>query len=206
MPSGLIRYEHTGSFHFLTFSCYHRFQYLGGADAGDLFEDALERVRQRYRFVVAGYIVMPEHVHLLIGEPVKSTVSGVIHALKLSVAMRRGERPFWQARYYDFLVHNKEKRVEKLRYMHRNPVVRGLVAKPEEWAWSSFQHYATGVAGRVEIESQWTAMRRATSCLNICVTGKRQVEVFAIPGAQQRGTWGTHRVLRPNRRTGGPGR
>ena len=132
MPRGLIRYEHTGSFHFLTFSCYHRFQHLGAAEARDLFEEALERVRRRYRFVVAGYVVMPEHVHLLIGEPVKGVVSGVIHALKLSVAMRRAERPFWQARYYDFLVHNEEKRVEKLRYMHRNPVVRGLVAKPED--------------------------------------------------------------------------
>jgi putative transposase len=133
---------------------------VGGADARDLFEDALERVRQRYRFVVAGYVVMPEHVHLLIGEPVKGVVSGVIHALKLSVAMRRAERPFWQTRYYDFLVHNEEKRVEKLRYMHRNPVVRGLVAKPEDWAWSSFRHCATGVKGTVEIESQWSAMRR----------------------------------------------
>jgi putative transposase len=44
--------------------------------------------------------------------------------------------------------------------MHRNPVVRGLVVKPEDWAWSSFRHYATGVEGRVEIESQWRAMRR----------------------------------------------
>jgi putative transposase len=160
MARGLIRYEHTGSFHFLTFSCYHRFQHLGAAVVCDLFEDALERVRQRYRFVVAGYVVMPEHVHLLIGEPVKGVVSGVIHALKLSVAMRRAERPFWQARYYDFLVHNEEKRVEKLRYMHRNPVVRGLVERPEDWAWSSFRHYATGAEGRVEIESQWRAMRR----------------------------------------------
>jgi putative transposase len=87
-----MRYEHTGSFHFLTFSCYHRFQLLGSAEACDLFEHALERVRQRYRFVVAGYVVMPEHVHLLIGEPVKGVVSGVIHALKLSVAMRRGSQ------------------------------------------------------------------------------------------------------------------
>jgi putative transposase len=57
-------------------------------------------------------------------------------------------------------VHNDEKRVEKLRYMHRNPVVRGLVAKPEDWPWSSFRHYATGQIGAVEIESQWTAKRR----------------------------------------------
>ncbi len=160
MPRGLIRYEHTGNFHFLTFSCYHRLQHLGLAAARSLFEDALERVRRRYRFVVAGFVVMPEHVHLLVGEPQKGAVSGVVHALKLSVAMRRRERPFWQARYYDFLVHNDEKRIEKLRYMHRNPVVRGLVARPEDWPWSSFRHYATGCPGVVQIESQWTAMQR----------------------------------------------
>jgi putative transposase len=160
MPRGLVRYEHLGCFHYLTFSCYHRLQHLGTAAARDLFEDALERTRVRHRFVVAGYVVMPEHVHLMIGEPVEGTVSDVVHGFKLSVTMRRPERPFWQARYYDFPVHNDEKRVEKLRYMHRNPVVRGLVARPEDWQWSSYRHYATGVRGTVEIESEWTAALR----------------------------------------------
>jgi putative transposase len=160
MPLGLIRHEHTGNFHFLTFSCCHRLQHLGTPAVRDLFEDALERGRLRYRFVVAGYVVMPEHVHLLLGEPQTGTVSGVVHALKLSVAMGGDGEPFWQAWYYDFLLHNEEKRLEKLRYMHRNPVVRGLAKKPEDWAWSSFRHYATGVEGTIEIESHWTAMRR----------------------------------------------
>ena len=76
------------------------------------------------------------------------------------MSVQSRERPFWQARYYDFNVHNEEKRVEKLRYMHRNPVKRGLVEKPEDWAWSSFRHYATGEIGTVEIESFWTGARR----------------------------------------------
>jgi hypothetical protein len=50
--------------------------------------------------------------------------------------------------------------VEKLRYIHRNPVRRGLVAKLEDWRWSSFRHYATGLRGTVEIESEWTARER----------------------------------------------
>lgn len=67
---------------------------------------------------------------------------------------------FWQPRYYDFNVWSAEKRIEKLRYMHRNPVKRGLVAKPEDWKWSSFRHYAMGAVGTVEIESEWTAQLR----------------------------------------------
>jgi len=50
--------------------------------------------------------------------------------------------------------------IENLRYIHRNPVTRGLVARPEDWEWSSFRHYLTGAAGAVEIESPWTARRR----------------------------------------------
>jgi hypothetical protein len=53
----------------------------------------------------------------------------------------------WQCRFYDFIVFTEKKRVEKLRYVHRNPVERGVVLKPEEWLWSSFRHYACGKRG-----------------------------------------------------------
>jgi putative transposase len=160
MPRGLVRFQQTGNFHFLTFSCHHRLPYLDGPEACDLFESALEEIRRRYNLLVAGYVVMPEHVHLLVNEPRRGSLARTIQALKLSVSVRRAERPFWLPRYYDFNVHNEEKRVEKLRYMHRNPVVRGLVTKPEDWRWSSFRHYATGSEGTVKIESHWTAARR----------------------------------------------
>jgi len=155
-----IRYQQTGDFHFLTFSCYRRRPYLSAIAAMELFEDALERVRRRYFFAVAGYVVMPEHVHLLVNEPQRGLLSRTIQALKLSVSMRGRERPFWLAHYYDFNVSTHEKFVEKLRYVHRNPVRRGLVAKPEDWAWSSYRHYQTGKRGIVEIESEWTARER----------------------------------------------
>jgi len=76
------------------------------------------------------------------------------------MSKRQPRRPFWQARYYDFNVFTARKHVEKLRYMHRNPVKRGLVERPEDWQWSSFRHYAAGVRGTVEIESFWTAALR----------------------------------------------
>jgi putative transposase len=156
----LIRRHKTGQFHFVTFSCYHRLPYLTHPHAMGAFEEALERARKKYRFVVAGYVVMPEHVHLMVSEPKRNMLDDAIKAVKLSVSLRSVQRPFWQARYYDFNVFTNDKRVEKLRYMHRNPVVRGLVAKPEDWKWSSFRHYATGLIGTVEIESGWTSAKR----------------------------------------------
>jgi putative transposase len=63
-------------------------------------------------------------------------------------------------RYYDFNVHSEEKRIEKLRYIHRSPVTPGLVDRPEQWKWSSFRHYLTGEQGPVQIESHWTLARR----------------------------------------------
>ncbi len=160
MPSRLERFQRAGDFHFLTFSCRDRLPNLASTDASELFEQSLDAVRKRYVFFVLGYVVMPEHVHLLVSEPKRSTLDRAIQALKTSVSKRSDQRPFWLARYYDFNVHSEKKRVEKLRYMHRNPVTRGLVSHPEEWKWSSFRHYLTGENGVVEIESHWTAGRR----------------------------------------------
>jgi REP-associated tyrosine transposase len=174
MPRFLRRYQQTGDLHFVTFSCYRRQPHLGYAGARDLFERSLEAMRQRYDFFLCGYVVMPEHVHLLISEPDKAVLARALQALKLSVAVQRRERPFWQARYYDFNVYTARKRIEKLRYMHRNPVRRGLVARPEDWPWSSFRHYLTGERGTVEIESPWTATRRDRAAVNAHVSNTRR--------------------------------
>jgi putative transposase len=160
MPTRLERYQQAGDFHFLTFSCHGRLPYLANPQACELFEHALDAVRKRYVFFVFGYVVMPEHVHLLVSEPKRATLGRAIQALKTSTSKQLEQRPFWLARYYDFNVHSEAKKTEKLRYLHRNPVTRGLVQRPEEWMWSSFRHYLTGEAGVVEIESQWTVGRR----------------------------------------------
>jgi putative transposase len=162
MPWGLKRYQDTGDLHFITFSCYHRQPLFDAYHAHALFEMALEQARINYGFGMIGYVIMPEHVHLLIGEPDRGTVATAIKAIKQSVARKlvsRGEH-FWQERYYDFNVRTRKKKIEKLRYIHRNPVKRGLVEKPEDWPWSSFRNYATGEEGTVEIESPWTARKR----------------------------------------------
>jgi len=163
MPSGLSRYQDTRHLHFITFSCYHRQQKLGSANARNVFEQSLEQVRSDYAWSICGYVVMPEHVHMLVNEPEIKNLALAIQSLKQSVARTlalRQSEPFWQARYYDFNVWSEEKRIEKLKYIHRNPVRRGLVSKSEDWPWSSFRHFATGVEGTVEIESQWTADKR----------------------------------------------
>jgi REP-associated tyrosine transposase len=163
MPWSLRRFQQCGHLHFITFSCYHRQPRLASPAARNIFEQVLERVRRRYLFFVCGYVIMPEHVHLLLSEPERGTLATALQAMKQAVARRlasRDGKAFWQERYYDFNVFSESKRVGKLRYMHRNPVTRGLAEKPEEWAWSSFRHYLTGTEGTVEIESMWTARKR----------------------------------------------
>jgi putative transposase len=80
------------------------------------FESALERVRQQYGLCVYGYVVMPEHVHMLINEPECGARAQAMQSLKQGVARRlalRAADPFWQARYYDFNVWGERKFVEK---------------------------------------------------------------------------------------------
>lgn len=160
MPTGLVRYQQAGDLHFITFSCYRRQQFLRSVTARELFERSLETMRLRYKFFVTGYGAMPEHVHLLMSEPEQALLAKALQAIKLSLAVQRKERPFWQARYYDFNVYTEWKRIEKLHYRHRNPVARGRVTQPEEWPWSRLRHYATGQNRIVEIESAWAAARR----------------------------------------------
>ena len=169
MPTGLTRFYGHGDLHFITCSCYDRRPLLGSPARRDLLLPVLEAVRQRYRFVVAAYVVMPEHFHLLVSEPDQGTLSTVMQALKLSFvqqllgrspnsgcasnpssddgsnhgcpisrapfAREVGKAPvhIWQRRFYDFNVWTEHKRIEKLRYIHRNPVIRGLLTEPEQW-------------------------------------------------------------------------
>jgi putative transposase len=102
-----------------------------------------------------------ERVGLSGGETPR-TLADAIKSLKQGASRRLiGEADhFWQKRYYDFNVRDNSQFMEKLRYIHRNPVKRGLCERPEDWAWSSFRHYSTGIEGRVEIESEWASRKR----------------------------------------------
>ena len=175
MPTGLQRYYGAQDLHFITVSCYQRKPWLGSATRRDLFLKILEETRTAYDFVVVGYVVMPEHVHLLISEPEKGNPSTVMQVVKQRFARkvlqqirkRRSPRArllwddtpehIWQARFYDFNVWTARKHVEKLRYMHRNPVKRGLALQPEQWRWSSFRSYAYGERGMVLINAPGSA-------------------------------------------------
>jgi putative transposase len=134
MRRNLKRYYRAGDLHFITCSCYRRQPLLGSARRRDLSLTVLEQVRQRYEFVVVGYVVMPEHIHLPISEPQKKNPSTVMQALKLGFARRvlaqarrrrnpsqaslfeSGPQHIWQKRFYDFNVwsqkpsHNEPKR------------------------------------------------------------------------------------------------
>ena len=179
MPTKLHRYYGSGYLHFITTSCYQRSPLLSTPQNRDLFLEVMEQVRRRYRFVVVGYVVMPEHVHLLFSEPDRANPSVVMKVLKQSFSqrllqnMRAAGRQrtslrenaiaaghVWQRRFYDFVVFTEKKRVEKLRYMHRNPVARGLVPAPERWEWSSYRYYATGEGGPVLINEERKAELR----------------------------------------------
>jgi len=172
VPKGLQRVYGLGHLHFLTFSCYRRLPYLGTQRARNLFVEELARVRREYGFRLIGYVLMPNHVYLLISEPARGTVSTVLQMLKQRVSRKlrqRGKvtdnpmsfrfeeseervRAFWQARFYDFNVYSLGKIKEKLNYMHANPVIRKLVEHPKDWPWSSWAFYWKNEEGLISID------------------------------------------------------
>jgi putative transposase len=142
MPPRLERRQQTGDTHFITFSCAGRNPYLVSSESKIALQRVIENIRNRYRFLVFGYVIMPEHVHLLVSEPVLKPLNVALAVIKREVSSLLLEKPFWLPRYYDFNVFTNAKRIEKLRYTHRNPVTRGLVEHPEDYPWSSFRAYA----------------------------------------------------------------
>src|SRR5260370_9531461 len=106
MPWGLKHFQQTGDLHFINFTCHRRAPLLGEPQARDIFELTLERVRSWYGFFIVGYVVMPEHVHLLMSDPERSNLAVAIQMLKQNTArqLRSAERtaPFWERRHSDF--------------------------------------------------------------------------------------------------------
>ena len=173
MRNPLKRYYGRGNLHFVTFSCYRRRQLLGNARARDRFVKILDQVRSKQDFLLLGFVVMPEHVHLLVSEPAGGNPSVAMQVLEQQVSRslrkkrkrvperrlrlkfaeaQTEERHFWQRRFYDFNVWSEKKFKEKLNYMHANPVKRGLVLHPKDWPWSSWGHYTLREKGLIRVD------------------------------------------------------
>jgi putative transposase len=172
MAHKLIRHYGRGHLHFITFTCYRRLPLLRSSRARNAVVQILGETRDRYGFSLVGYVVMPEHIHLLISEPTKGTPSTVIQVLKQRVSRRLRRRKrnaaeqfslpfvggddalrrFWQRRFYDFNVWSLKKKAEKLHYMHMNPRKRKLVDHPRDWPWSSFSFYADLKSGLLRVD------------------------------------------------------
>ena len=159
MTKDLIRRYGRGELHFITFSCYRRLPLLGSARARNTFVLILDEVRDRYGMALVGYVLMPEHVHLLIGEPARGTPSTAMQVLKQRVSRRlRGRRKVRagqlelalengeelprasggfdfahrkQRRFFDFNVWSLKKRVEKLGVHAHEPGEAGTGGTPK---------------------------------------------------------------------------
>jgi putative transposase len=164
MPKNLKRFIGRGDLHFIHFTCYQRRPLLGSVKARNLAVKILGEVRARYGFSLLGYVIMPEHVHLLMSELPTVLPARIVQVFKQRVSRQmrgrkrvlpgqlglpfpknaRDLRRFWQRRYFDFNVYSEKKLREKLDYMHMNPVKERLVKHPRGWPWSSWTFYERG--------------------------------------------------------------
>jgi putative transposase len=140
MSASLKRYYGQQHLHCITCSCYRRLPLLAPSRRKDLFVTILEQVRRRYEFAVLGYVVMPEHIHLL-REPKRQNLSTVMQVLKQRVSRQV-----------------RQHRRERLWYVHRNPVTRGLVESPEQWRWSSDRCTLLGRRSRCNVMQMFLAV------------------------------------------------
>jgi putative transposase len=145
---------------FITFCCYRRHKFLTHEAVIGEFLDTLTAMKEKHRFLLLGYVVMPEHVHLVLhpedgtqlgrvmGELKSKSATGIIANQLVSfpadcrVVKNGVERwAIWQPRCYDHNCRTEETVLEKINYCHNNPVRRGLAIDPGAWKWSSYSWY-----------------------------------------------------------------
>ena len=175
-------FDTAGCPHELTFSCHARLPLLQADRSRQWFVEALDAARRRLDFELWAYVVMPEHVHVLVHPcSPEATVSRMLKAIKQPVARRavrwlREHRPDWLGRLrvvwptgreefrfwaqgggYDRNIDQAGTVPKVIEYIHQNPVRRGLVAVAAEWPWSSAGWYQgrTDVKLRVDGYAEW---------------------------------------------------
>ncbi len=126
-----------------------------------LIVEAFESSRRRLGFLLCGYVLMPDHWHALVSTHYPLTISRVVRDVKQLSARainaasaqkflsrgdinraRRRRGSLWQHQFWDRFVRNAKEFAARLEYMHLNPVRKGLVARPEDWRWSSCNNFA----------------------------------------------------------------
>ena len=158
----LHRYEHRNEVRYLTCSCYKRLSLFQNDAIKDLFVEHLRMAQEDFDFRLYAWVLMPEHFHLLIRPAnAEQTITPIIRRLKAGLAKRVIQRwheleapilrriiddnnaiRFWQrGGGYDRNIYTDEELIEKIAYIHLNPVGRGLVTSPTEWKWSSAHAY-----------------------------------------------------------------
>ena len=154
-----------GQAHYLTFSCFHNQKFLNDNRTRMWFINALEKARQKHGFELWAWVIMPEHIHLMLLPRAGTSISSILTSVKTSVARlgsnwARKEDPellqrmldiqcdkkqpvrFWQrGGGYDRNICSEEEVYEKIIYMHKNPVRKGMVEHPKDWYWSSLRAY-----------------------------------------------------------------
>lgn len=158
MPT-ICHFDHTNTVRFITFSTFNRRPLLKQQHACTLLADEIAKAQSTYHILLFAYVFMPEHVHLLILPPVGCPVGKVLGEVKANHSRKFFElsKPghgtsFWLKRCYDHNCRSRESVEAKVRYIHFNPVVRGLVREPGQWYWSSYRAYAGTGGGPIPVD------------------------------------------------------
>ena len=112
-----------------------------------LMVEVLEGARRRLGFLLDGYVLMPDHGHALIWPDYPLTLSRVVQDIKWASASalnrsRHTAGTVWQRQFWDRFVRHAREFHQRLDYRHGNPVRKGLVKRPEDWRWSSYNNFA----------------------------------------------------------------
>jgi len=142
--SKLTRYNLENHIYFVTSKTKNNIPIFLSSTNAELFIQTLFDCRDRYGFLLLGFVVMPDHFHILIMPKEGYKISSVVQKIKSLFAYKMREigikGSLWQKSFYDFIVYSEEKCREKLNYIHANPIRKGLVKDLRDYRFSSINY------------------------------------------------------------------
>jgi putative transposase len=180
MVMGLPRFHIEGHVYYITTVIYNRLPIFTRPSFVIPLYDSLNFYRYNQQFKLLGYVIMPDHMHLIIWPHGKATVSDIMRDYKKFTSTRiirqtevenveewiaafqqagqetgRSTNKVWQDSYWDVNIYTERFLRQKLNYVHRNPVRAGLVEKPEDYVYSSYRNYVFDEEWLIEIDREW---------------------------------------------------
>ncbi|MCO5186337.1 MAG: transposase [Anaerolineae bacterium] len=148
--SRVVRLNLKGVVYFITALTYQRRPIFADDNRVAILRETMREAQIHHPFGMKGYVILPDHCHLLLQLKGETDISKLMHSIKRNftrnVKHQEGiiePTKLWHRSFHDHVIRDERDFYNHLHYIHYNPVKHGLTTRPETYAHSSYREYVS---------------------------------------------------------------